>query len=214
MLEFLQNLLHIDIFINQMASALGVWLFVVLFLIIFAETGLVVLPFLPGDSLLFAVGALSASSEFFPVYILLPLLVIASILGDSTNYFLGRRYGRRLFETEHRFSKLFSKKYLAQTEEFYKVKGAIAVSISRFLPILRTFAPFVAGLTKMSYSQFVRYSVLGSIAWVHVFVLAGYYFGRIPFVQKNFTILVMGIIGFSLAPILLSIIKNLIKKRS
>lgn len=214
MIEFLQNLLHIDIFINQLAASLGVWLFVVLFLIIFAETGFVIMPFLPGDSLLFAVGALAASSNYFPIYVLLPLLVIASILGDSTNYFIGSKYGRRLFETEHRFSKLFNKKYLIQTEEFYKTKGAIAVSVSRFLPILRTFAPFVAGLTQMQYSKFVRYSVLGSIAWVHVFVLAGYFFGRISFVQKNFTILVMGIIGFSLAPILLSIIKNLIKKRS
>ena len=139
---------------------------------------------------------------------------MASILGDSTNYYIGKNYGRKLFETKHRFSKLFNKKYLSQTEEFYKTKGAIAVSISRFLPIVRTFAPFVAGLTQMSYVKFVKYSVLGSIAWVHIFVLAGYFFGRIPFVQKNFTILVMGIIGFSLAPILLSIIKNLIKKRS
>ena len=214
MIEFLQNLLHIDIFINQMAASLGVWLFVVLFLIIFAETGLVVMPFLPGDSLLFAVGALAASSDYFPIYGLLPLLVIASILGDSTNYFFGRKYGRKLFETEHRFSNLFNKKYLDQTEAFYVTRGAIAVSISRFLPILRTFAPFVAGLTKMPYSKFVQFSVLGSIVWVHIFVLAGYFFGRISFVQKNFTLLVMGIIGFSLAPIVLSIIKNLIKKRS
>ena len=214
MIEFLQSLLHIDVLINQLATQLGVWLFVVLFLIIFAETGLVVMPFLPGDSLLFAVGAMAATSEYFPIQILIPLLCVASIVGDSTNYFIGRNYGRRLFEVEHRFSKFFNKKYLVQTAEFYKKRGKIAVAISRFLPIFRTFAPFVAGLTKMNYGVFVRFSVVGSIAWVNVFALVGYFFGRIPFIQKNFTLLVMGIIGFSLAPILLSILSNLIKKRS
>jgi membrane-associated protein len=214
MIEFLQSLLHVDVLINQLATQLGVWLFVVLFLIIFAETGLVVMPFLPGDSLLFAVGAMAATSEHFPIQILIPLLCVASILGDSTNYLIGRKYGRRLFETEHRFSKFFNKKYLVQTEEFYIKRGRIAVAVSRFLPIFRTFAPFVAGITKMNYGVFVRFSILGSIAWINVFALAGYFFGRIPFIQKNFTFLVMGIVGFSLAPILLSILSNLIKKRS
>lgn len=197
-----------------MAELLGVWLFVVLFLIIFAETGLVIFPFLPGDSLLFAVGALSASSSYFPVQVLIPLLCMASILGDSTNYYIGQRYGRQLFETQHRFSRFFNQKYLKQTERFFETKGVMAVSISRFLPIVRTFTPFVAGITKMPYLQFLKFSVLGTLVWVNVFVLAGYFFGRIPFIQKNFTLLVMGIIGFSLAPIFLTILKNLIKKRS
>ncbi len=214
MIEFIQYLLRIDVLINQMAELLGVWLFVVLFLVIFAETGLVIFPFLPGDSLLFAVGALSASSPYFPVEVLIPLLCLASILGDSTNYYIGQRYGRRLFEEKHRFSKFFNKKYLVQTEQFFETKGILAVSISRFLPIVRTFTPFVAGLTKMPYGQFFKFSVLGTLAWVNIFVLAGHFFGRIPFIQKNFTLLVMGIIGFSLAPLLITILKNLIKKRS
>ncbi len=212
-MELIQNLLHIDVFIQQMASHFGVWLFVILFLIIFAETGLVVMPFLPGDSLLFAVGALSASSEYFPIQILIPLLISASILGDSVNYFIGKNFGRRLFESKHRFSKIFNQKYLLETEEFFHKKGPIAVFISRFLPIARTFAPFVAGLTQMNYRRFLKYSVSGSIVWVCVFVLAGHFFGRIPFVQKNFTVLVMGIVGFSLAPMIISILRNLAKKR-
>ena len=199
----LKNILHLDVFINQMAQSLGIWLFVVLFLIIFAETGLVIFPFLPGDSLLFAVGAMSATSDHFKPEILIPLLCTASILGDSLNYFLGRKYGRKLFETPHRFSRLFNQSYLEKTEQFYRAKGPLAVSMARFLPILRTFSPFVAGITQMDYKLFLKFSVLGTIVWVNVFVLAGYFFGRIPFIQQNFTLLVMGIVGFSLAPIVM-----------
>jgi membrane-associated protein len=213
MLEIIESLLRIDVLIHQMASQFGVWLYVILFLIIFAETGLVVMPFLPGDSLLFAVGALSATSEHFQIQILIPLLICASIIGDSVNYFIGQKYGRKLFETQHRFSKIFNQKYLIQTEEFFIRKGAVAVFISRFLPILRTFAPFVAGLSQMNYRKFLKYSVSGSFVWVNVFVLAGHFFGRIPFIQKNFTLLVMGIIVFSLAPMLFGVLRSLIKKR-
>lgn len=212
LIEFLKSLMHMDILINDLARDFGVWLFIILFLIIFAETGLVVFPFLPGDSLLFAVGALSATSDYFQVQILIPLLLFASVLGDTLNYFIGKNFGRKLFETEHVFSKFFNKKYLIQTEEFYQTKGPIAVSVSRFLPIIRTFAPFVAGLSKMKYRHFLKYSVLGSMVWVNIFVLAGYFFGRIPFIQKNFTFLVMAIIGFSLAPILWSVLRRLVKK--
>jgi len=213
MIEFLQSLLHIDILINELARDFGIWLFVILFLIIFAETGLVIAPFLPGDSLLFAVGALSATSDYFQIQILIPVLISASILGDTLNYFIGQKFGRKLFETDHVFSKFFNKKYLFQTEEFYKTKGSVAVAISRFLPIIRTFAPFVAGISKMNYSHFLKYSILGSVVWVNIFALAGYFFGRIPFIQNNFTFLVMAIIGFSLAPILWSLLRSLIKKR-
>lgn len=213
MLELLHQLLQLDVLINQMAEQFGLWLYFILFLIIFSETGLVIAPFLPGDSLLFAVGALSASSPHFRIEFLIPLLISASIMGDSTNYWIGRKFGRRLFETKHQFSAFFNPKYLKQTEEFYQKKGSIAVCISRFLPILRTFAPFVGGLTQMPYRRFVSLSVIGSIAWVNVFALAGYFFGRIPFIQQNFTMLVMGIVGFSLAPLLFGVIRNLIQKR-
>ncbi len=217
MIQFLQsqlyNILHIDIFINALARDYGLWLFVILFLIIFAETGLIIAPFLPGDSLLFAVGALAATSEYFQIQYLIPLLMLASILGDSLNYLIGRNFGRRLFQTQHRFSFLFHQKYLIQTEQFFSKKGPLAVSVSRFLPIVRTFAPFVAGISKMPYPQFLKFSVLGSIVWINIFVMAGYFFGSIPFIQKNFTLLVMGIVVFSLAPVLWSIVKNLVKKR-
>ena len=212
MFEFIQQLLHLDILINQMAEQFGLWLYFILFLIIFCETGLVVMPFLPGDSLLFAVGALSASSPYFKVEALIPLLILASVVGDSLNYFIGLKFGRRLFEQSHKLSFLFNPKYLKQTEDFYIKRGAWAVSISRFLPIVRTFAPFVGGLTKMPYRRFLSLSLIGSVAWVHIFCLAGYFFGRIPFIQQNFTMLVMGIIGFSLAPLLFGVIRNLIKK--
>lgn len=208
MLELFSRILHLDVFINDMAALMGPWMYLILFLVIFCETGLVITPFLPGDSLLFAVGALSAASPHFDIKIFIPLLIAASILGDSTNYWLGRNFGRKAFESEHRFSRFFNKKYLRQTEDFYEKRGVLAVFLARFAPIIRTFAPFVAGITKMPYKKFVTYSVSGSITWVGLFTLAGYFFGQIPFIQKNFTLLVLGIIGFSLAPLLFAAIRN------
>lgn len=213
-LEFLKSILHLDVLINQWAAHFGPWLFIILFLVIFCETGLVVTPFLPGDSLLFAVGALCATSPYFNLWIFLPLLMVASILGDSTNYWIGRKYGRRLFETEHRFAHFFKKKYLEDTETFYKKRGPLAVTLARFFPIVRTFAPFVAGLTAMRYSVFLGLSVLGSVAWISLFLLMGYFFGQVPFIKENFTLLVMGIIFVSLAPLFLRFLQNLLKKHT
>ena len=212
-IEIFKKILHLDVLINDMALVMGPWMYLILFLVIFCETGLVVTPFLPGDSLLFAVGALSAASPHFDIKIFIPLLIAASILGDSTNYFIGRNFGRKAFEREHRFSRFFNKKYLRQTEEFYEKRGVLAVFLARFAPIVRTFAPFVAGITKMRYNRFLTYSILGSITWVGIFTLAGYFFGQIPFIQKNFTLLVLGIIGFSLAPLLFAAIRNYKEKR-
>ncbi len=208
LLELFSKILHLDVLINDMAAVMGPWMYLILFLVIFCETGLVITPFLPGDSLLFAVGALSAASPHFDIKIFIPLLIAASILGDSTNYWLGRIFGRKAFETKHRFSRFFNKKHLRQTEEFYEKRGVLAVFLARFAPIIRTFAPFVAGITIMPYKKFATYSVLGSITWVGIFCLAGYFFGQIPFIQKNFTLLVLGIIGFSLAPLLFAAIRN------
>ena len=213
-LEFLKSLLQLDVLINQWAAQFGPWLFIILFLVIFCETGLVVTPFLPGDSLLFAVGALCATSPYFNIWIFLPLLMCASILGDSTNYWIGRKYGRRLFEPDHSFARFFKKKYLDDTEEFYKKRGPIAVTLARFFPIVRTFAPFVAGLTAMRYSLFVTLSVIGSIAWISLFLLMGYFFGQVPLIKENFTALVMGIIFVSLAPLVFRFFQNLMKKRT
>ena len=213
-IEIFKSLLHLDALINQWAVLFGPWLFVILFLVIFCETGLVVTPFLPGDSLLFAVGAMCATSPYFSLTVFLPLLMVASILGDTTNYWIGRKYGRRMFEANHRFSHLFKRKYLEETEAFYLKKGPIAVTIARFFPIVRTFAPFVAGLTSMRYSLFLSLSVVGSIAWITLFTVMGYFFGQVPFIKENFTLLVMGIIFISLAPLFIRFFQNLMKKRT
>ncbi len=214
MIEYLQLILKLDVFINTLADQMGLWLYLLIFLIIFAETGLVFLPFLPGDSLLFAVGALSAASSLFRIDYYIPLLIFASIFGDSTNYFAGRKYGRRLFEEPHALFKLFNVSYLKKTEEFYQKKGSIAVATARFIPIIRTLAPFVAGLTKMPYNRFIKLSVLGSVSWVSIFTLAGYFFGQIPFFKNNFTSLVMGIIAFSLIPMFYALLKSIINKKN
>lgn len=213
-IEFIKSLLQLDVLINQWAGQFGPWLYVILFLVIFCETGLVVTPFLPGDSLLFAIGALSATSPHFNIWIFLPLLMGASILGDTTNYWIGRKYGRRLFETDHQFSRFFKKKHLDDTEDFYKKRGPMAVTLARFFPIIRTFAPFVAGLTAMRYSLFMTLSILGSVAWISLFLLMGYFFGQVPFIKENFTVLVMGIIFVSLAPLFVRFFQNMLKKQS
>lgn len=209
MSELIHSILHLDQTLNIWLQLYGSGVYLVLFLIIFAETGLVIMPFLPGDSLLFAAGALcSINPVELRIEFLIPLLICASLIGDSLNYFVGLKYGRRLFETKHALSFLFSPKYLQATEEFYIKKGMWAVSLARFFPIIRTFAPFVAGLTKMPYNVFVKMSIIGSIAWVSIFATAGYLFGQIPFVQNNFTVLVMGVVGLSLTPFLVSLIRR------
>ncbi|WP_409477160.1 VTT domain-containing protein [Pseudobdellovibrio sp. HCB154] len=209
MAELIHSILHLDQTLNLWLQMYGPGVYLVLFLIIFAETGLVIMPFLPGDSLLFAAGALCAINPVdLRIEFLVPLLICASLIGDSLNYYVGLKFGRRAFETKHKLSFMFSPKHLKATEEFYNKKGLWAVSLARFFPIIRTFAPFVAGLTRMSYKMFFRMSLLGSVAWVSIFTTAGYLFGQIPFVQKNFTVLVMGIVGLSLAPFLLGIIRK------
>ncbi len=209
MSELIHSILHLDQTLNLWLQMYGAGVYLVLFLIIFAETGLVVMPFLPGDSLLFAAGALCAiNPQELKIELLIPLLITASLIGDSLNYYVGLKYGRKAFETKHKLSFMFSPKHLKATEEFYSKKGLWAVSLARFFPIIRTFAPFVAGLTRMPYKTFVKMSFLGSIAWVSLFTTAGYLFGQIPIVQKNFTVLVMAIVGLSLTPFLLGVIKK------
>lgn len=201
MYEIIQSLLHIDQTLIQWAQQWGSYIYVILFLIIFCETGLVVTPFLPGDSLLFAVGALASTGQFLEIEIIIPLLMGAAILGDSVNYTIGRKWGRQLFERER---PILKRKYLTATEVFFEKKGKWAVSLSRFFPITRTIAPFFAGLSEMNYRRFLTMSVLGTLVWVNLFAAAGYFFGRIEVIQKNFTLLVMGIIMFSLIPIIVS----------
>jgi membrane-associated protein len=202
-MELIRNLIdvffHLDAHLNQWAGTLGHSLYVVLFLIVFCETGLVVTPFLPGDSLLFAVGAL-ASGEGSPLdlTVVAVLLCIAAIAGDSVNYAIGHRIGPRVFTREN--ARFLNRKHLLKTQEFYEKYGGKTIILARFIPIIRTFAPFVAGIGKMRYGRFVFFNITGGILWVLSFLLGGYYFGKIPVVQRNFHIVIVAIIVLSCLP--------------
>lgn len=199
-MDFLVDLfLHLDVHLDNMAVSLGPWLYLILFAIIFCETGLVVTPFLPGDSLLFAVGALSASTGNPNLVLLLPLLIVAAVAGDAVNYWIGRVLGPKVFQREH--SWLLNKKHLLRAQAFYEKHGGKTIVLARFVPIVRTFAPFVAGVGTMSYRRFWTFNVIGGIAWVALFLIGGYSFGTMPFVKSNFHIVIFGIIGVSVLPI-------------
>lgn len=209
----LHTLLHIDQHIANWIVFFGPWLYVIIFLIVFAETGLVVTPFLPGDSLLFALGAFTSISAGvgtsdgtsegeagLNLWILLATLTAAGILGDTVNYHIGKYLGVKVFDQGSRF---FKKEHLARTEKFYEKWGSFTIVAARFTPIIRTFAPFVAGVGSMHYRRFIFFNVIGAIAWVFLFVLAGHFFGNVPAVKQNFHIVIFGVIGVSLLPMLI-----------
>ncbi len=204
-MELLQGLIdlfvHLDQYLSSFVQAYGSWVYALLFLIIFAETGLVIMPFLPGDSLLFVAGTLAGVAAM-DVWLLTPLLILAAILGDNTNYWIGRLFGKRLSH-----SRLVKPEYLEKTRLFYQRHGGKAVIFARFFPILRTFAPFVAGIGQMRYRRFLSFSVIGAFAWVGSFVLSGYFFGNIPTVKDNLMLLIVGIIVISLLPALRELIR-------
>ncbi len=199
-MEFLRHffdlLRHFNL--DQLLLEYGSLLYAVFFVIIFVETGVVILPFLPGDSLLFVAGALAARPGGLSLGILIPLLVLAAFLGDNLNYFIGDRLGPRVFREDFRFLK---RKYLLQTQEFYARHGGKTLILARFVPIVRTFAPFVAGLGTMTYRRFVSFCIVGAVLWVVSMSVAGYLFGAIPFVQKNFELVVIGVVVLSLLPV-------------
>ncbi|MGH9938278.1 MAG: DedA family protein, partial [Blastocatellia bacterium] len=197
-------ILHLDTHLVELVSRYGTFSYAILFAIIFCETGLVVTPFLPGDSLLFAVGALSAKGAL-DVYIIAALLMLAAIIGDSTNYWIGYFVGPKVFRSES--SRWLNRKHLERTSEFYERYGVKTVVIARFMPIVRTFAPFVAGIGRMYYPRFLFFSVLGSILWIGSFVTAGYLFGNIPVVKRNFTLVVLAIIFVSILPALIEVMR-------
>jgi membrane-associated protein len=210
-MEYIQFLvdfiLNIDVHLAELVAQYGTWVYAILFLIIFCETGLVVTPFLPGDSLLFVAGALaSLGTNDINVHIIVILLVSAAILGDGTNYFIGRFFGKKLFKNPK--SKIFKQSYLEKTHSFYEKHGGKTIILARFVPIVRTFAPFVAGMGKMKYSYFISYNIIGGIAWVCIFTYAGYLFGGLEFVQKNLKILIVVIIFVSILPAIIEIIRN------
>lgn len=213
-MDFLQQLLdiflHVDDYLNDIVSYLGVWTYVLLFVVIFAETGLVVTPFLPGDSLLFAAGAVAAIAPELNVVVLLVVLSAAAILGDTVNYWIGHWVGPRAFSGKIRFLK---QEHLERTHAFYEKYGGKAIILARFVPIVRTFAPFVAGIGAMTYSKFILYNVIGGLLWVFLFTLLGYFFGQQPFVQANFEFVVIAIIAISLVPMIWEFVAEKMRSR-
>lgn len=203
-MEFFDFIFHIDEYLANIIALFGDWTYVVLFAVIFAETGLVVTSFLPGDSLLFAVGAL-AGGGLLNIWIVYVVMVIAAITGDTVNYWIGYRFGDKVFSKEN--SRIFKKAYLEKTREFYEKHGGKTIILARFLPIIRTFAPFVAGLGKMHYNTFLLYNIVGAFVWVTSLTFAGYFFGSLPFVKENFEYVVIGIIVLSLLPMVIEYLK-------
>jgi membrane-associated protein len=195
--RFIDFILHLDKHLVEIVSQYGVWTYAILFAIIFCETGLVVTPFLPGDSLLFAVGTIAATGALDPFLVFL-LLSIAAIIGDTVNYWVGYVVGPKVFSGES--SRWLNRKHLERTHDFYEKYGGKTIIIARFVPIVRTFAPFVAGIGRMTYWRFLLYNVVGGITWIAIFVYAGYFFGNIPMVKRNFTLVVFAIIIVSVLP--------------
>lgn len=201
----IEFVLHLDKHLYELVIHYGVWVYGILFLIIFIETGLVIMPLLPGDSLLFAAGAISATGGLNP-HLLVILLVIAAILGDTVNYWIGYYVGPKVFSQTH--SRLFNPQHLQRTHHFYQKHGGKTIIIARFLPIIRTFAPFVAGVGVMDYWRFLMYNITGGTIWVSSFIYMGYFFGNLPIVKNNFSIVILMIIFISLIPPVIEFLKH------
>lgn len=211
--DFLDFFLHLDVHLFALIQDYGMWIYGILFLIIFVETGLVVMPLLPGDSLLFAAGTFCAGvvnngeTAELNLFIVLALLIVAAILGDGLNYYLGKTIGLKVLTWKIGNRQIVQQKYIDQTQAFFEKHGSKTIIIARFVPIVRTFAPFVAGIGNMSYRNFLRYNVIGGISWVTGLTLLGYFFGNLEFVRKNFEIVIFGIIGISLLPMIIEFLR-------
>lgn len=204
-MELISSILHFDESLTSIINLFGPFTYVILFFIVFAETGLVIMPFLPGDSLLFAVGTL-AGGNYLNILISYVVLLAAAILGDTVNYWIGHHFGARVFTKDN--SRFFNKAYLAKTDAFYRKHGGKTIILARFVPVIRTFAPFVAGVGKMHYSTFLFYNIAGGFLWVTSLTFAGYFFGQIPIIRENFELAVIGIVIISFVPMLLEFIKH------
>ena len=196
--------LHMDEYLNIIIEAVGIWTYLILFVVIFIETGLVVTPFLPGDSLLFAAGAFAATT-ILDEKLLVILLIFAAVLGDTANYWIGHFVGPKVFSGNNRWLK---KEHLIKTQNFYEKHGGKTIFLARFIPIIRTFAPFVAGIGKMRYAYFITYNIVGGITWVSLFISMGYFFGNLEFVKNNFSLVIIAIILISLVPAVIEYFKN------
>ncbi|MDF2691224.1 MAG: DedA family rane protein [Gammaproteobacteria bacterium] len=208
-LQLIHIVLHLNLYLGNLINQYGAWTFALLFLIIFCETGLVITPFLPGDSLLFACGAIFASSQL-NIGLLVMVLIVAAFLGDNCNYWIGRYLGPKVFK-EH--ARIFKPVYRENTQIFYKKYGGKAIIIARFLPILRTFVPFFAGISKMYYPKYLAYSISSAILWISLLTYAGYWFGNIPLVKNNFSIVITAIILLSLVPAAYSLLRKHLSKK-
>ncbi|MFM7814127.1 MAG: DedA family protein [Flavobacteriales bacterium] len=206
-------ILHIDEHLNAMIRDYGTWIYVIMFAIVFVETGLIVMPFLPGDSLLFAAGALAAANgnEGLNVYVLMPLLTLAALCGDNVNYFVGHKLSEQVKRRERIL--FFKREYITQTEAFYEKHGKQAIIMARFVPIVRTVAPFVAGAGSMKYRTYILYCLIGAVLWVFGIAMLGFLFGNVPIVKENFEKVVLGIILVSVLPIFYGIIRAKLNKR-
>ena len=202
MIDFI---LHIDQHPQALSASYGVWIYAILFLIVFCETGLVVTPFLPGDSLLFAAGGIAAVGGM-NIHLMVLLLISAAILGDAVNFAVGKYFGHKLFANPN--SKIFKQSYLAKTHAFYEKHGGKTIILARFVPIVRTFAPFVAGMGDMHYPRFFSYNVIGAVLWVVLFSYAGYFFGQLPVVKENLSLILLAIIVLSVLPGLIEILRH------
>ena len=210
-MEFIRSLidlfLHLDKHLNTIMQGYGAWTYAILFLIVFCETGLVITPFLPGDSLLFAAGALTATSGSpLNITVLIVLLIIAAIVGDTVNYWIGHYIGPKVFAKEQ--VRFLNKEHLERTHRFYEKYGGKTIIIARFIPIMRTFAPFVAGMARMNYVQFISYNIVGGVLWIILFTMAGYFFGGRPEVEENFGLVIIAIIAISILPAVIEFIRH------
>ncbi|EEV24034.1 SNARE-like domain protein [Enhydrobacter aerosaccus SK60] len=198
-------ILHIGEHLQELVNNYGNWIYAILFAIVFCETGLVVLPFLPGDSMLFAAGTIAAVGDM-NIFVLIGLLIVAAVLGDFVNFEIGKHFGQKLFSNPN--SKIFKQSYLQKTHDYYERYGGRTIIIARFIPIVRTFAPFVGGMGNMNYSQFARYNIVGAVLWVVSFTTLGYFFGQLPFVKEHFSWIMIAIIVFSVVPMVIEIIRH------
>jgi membrane-associated protein len=212
LITFLMDfVLHVDVHLQEIIRDFGLWTYLILFAIIFCETGLVVTPFLPGDSLLFAAGSFAALGVLDP-WLLSALLIVAAVAGDTVNYWVGHRIGPQIFHRETR--RLIKKEYLFRTQLFYQRHGGKTIVLARFVPIIRTFAPFVAGIGRMHYGRFLAYNLAGGVAWIAIFVWAGYLFGNLPFVRKRFTLVILAIILISVMPMVVEFLRYRFRART
>ena len=218
--QLIDFILHLDSYLFTMILEYGYWIYLILFLIVFVETGLVVMPLLPGDSLLFAAGTFCAGvvhdgqTAELNIFIVIPLLICAAFIGDNLNYYIGRNIGLKVMQWKIKGRQIVKQSYIDKTQSFYDKHGPKTIILARYVPIVRTFAPFVAGVGKMNYYTFLRYSVLGGITWVFALTLLGFFFGALPIVQNNFEIVIFGIIGLSLLPMVIEFIRAKMNRKN